>query len=317
MINPLPSHLSRIITAFLSRQSAKWRALPGNIRGGLWLIFASGFFTVMAALIKTLGDSLHVTEMLFFRQLFMVLLALPVIVRDFPAVLQTTRLDLQLIRLTCALGAMLMGFTAVIHLPLADATTIAFSRTFFITIFAIIVLHETVGIRRWAAILAGFTGVLIVAQPGGAGSVNVYGLLAIVGAACAGAVMILVRILSQTDRPVTILAYQAIGIGLLMVPPTIWFWKMPTFEETLLLIVLGVVSLIGQTCNIFGFRAGEASAIAPFDYMRLLFAVLIGYFVFNDWPAAHVFAGAAIIIAAAVYTMHREQRLAKKRAGKD
>lgn len=301
------------ITAFLSRRSAWWRAAPDNIRGGLWLILASAFFTIMAALVKHIGTSLHVTEILFFRQVFMILLALPVIIRDFPGVLYTARPDLQLMRLAFALGAMLMGFTAVIHLPLADATTIAFSRTFFITIFAIIFLHEIVGIRRWSAIVIGFVGVLVVAHPEGVGSFNIYGLLAIGGAACAGIVMVLIRILSRTDRPVTILAYQAIGIGLLMTPAAILFWKMPTLEDMILLLALGVVSSLGQMCNIFGFRAGEASAIAPFDYMRLLFAVLIGYLVFNDWPAPHVFAGALIIVSASAYTMHREQRLAAKR----
>lgn len=314
MTNLSPPRLYLAISEFLSRQSARWRGVPGNIRGGLWLILGSGFFTVMAALIKHIGMSLHVTEILFFRQLFIMLLALPVIIRDYPAVLRTTRLKLQVLRLAFALGAMLMGFTAVIHLPLADATTIAFSRTFFITIFAIVILHETVGIRRWSAMLVGFVGVAIVAQPEGIGSFNIYGLFALGGAACAGVVMVLIRIISQTDRPVTILAYQAIGIGVLMVPPAIWFWKTPTLEETILLLVLGMVSLVAQMCNILGFRAGEASAIASFDYVRLIFAVLIGYLIFSDWPALHVFAGAAIIIAASAYTLRREQRLALKRA---
>jgi drug/metabolite transporter (DMT)-like permease len=100
-----------------------------------------------------------------------------------------------------------------------------------------------------------------------------------------------------------------------MTPAAIWFWKTPNLTEMAMLVALGVVALLGQMCNILGFRAGEASAIAPFDYMRLLFAVLIGYLVFGDWPALHVFAGAAIIAAAGAYTLRREQRLAAKGAG--
>lgn len=301
------------VARYIARRTALWNAVPDNVRGGIWMLVAAALFAAMVAMIKAAGQTLHVTEILFFRQIFMIMLVLPVIARGFPEVLTTKRLDLQLIRIVSALTAMLLSFTAVMHLPLADVITIGFAKTFFITIFAIIILSETVGIRRWSAMAVGFVGVLVVAGPEGGESLNIYGLMAVGGAAAAGLVMVIIRKLTRTDKPVTILTYQAIGIGLLTLPPTIWFWKAPTLEELFLLVAIGAVSLVGQMCNIYAFRAGEASAIAPLDYLRLFYVTIFGLIWFDEWPEPKVFIGAAIIIGAALYTMRRELQVARQK----
>ncbi|MEC9367814.1 MAG: DMT family transporter [Pseudomonadota bacterium] len=312
---PLPDEGSRARSdGFIGRRRRAWAELPGNVRGGLWLLVAAGFFTAMVTLIKIAGARLHVTEILLFRQIFMMLLALPVILRDIPGALRTARLDLQLLRIAAAVTAMTLGFTAFIHLPLADAVTIGFARGFFILIFAILLLGESVGWRRWAAIAVGFCGVFLVMQPG-EGGFDVYSLMALCGAAGAGLVMVIIRKLSQTDRPVTILAFQAFGVGVLVIPPALWFWRTPTLEELLLLAAIGVVSALSQLSNIFAYRAGEASAIAPLDYARLIYAVILGLVVFGDWPGGHVFLGAAVIVAAGLYTFYRERRLGRMTSG--
>ena len=296
---------------------ARWSRIPANVRGGLWMLLASGLFTVMVALIKLVGEALHVVEILLFRQIFMMLLALPAVIGSFPASLNSLRPDLQILRVIAAATAMLLSFTAFIHLPLAEAITIGFARTFFITIFAILILHEIVGPRRWLAMVIGFAGVLLVAAPGAAEGLNVHGLMAVGGAACAGLVMVIIRLLTQTDKPITILAYQAVGVGLLMVPPSIWFWRTPTLGELGLLAAIGAVSAIAQMVNIYAFRAAEASAIAPLDYTRLVWAIGLGLVLFGEWPDVQVFAGAGIIVSAGLYTMYREQILGKQRRTKE
>lgn len=315
MLKASPPGKHGAVSGYIARRTVWWRAIPGNVRGGIWMMIAAAFFSMMVALIKAAGETLHVTEILFFRQVFMMVLVFPVIASRFPQVFKTKRPGLQAIRILSAATAMLLGFTAVLHLPLADAITIGFAKTFFITIFAILFLSEVVGIRRWAAMAIGFIGVLVVAGPAGGESINLYGLMAIGSAAAAGLVMIIIRILTRTDKPVTILTYQAIGIGLLMIPPTIWFWKMPNTEEWILLIAIGVFSLLGQMSNIYAFRAGEASAIAPLDYLRLFFGTFIGLAMFNEWPEPKVFIGAAVIIGAALYTMQRELKVARELQG--
>lgn len=297
----------------LGRARARWLRLPGNVRGGLFILLAALFLSLMVALIKIAGRTLHVTEILFFRQMAMVIIASPMILRSFPRSLITARPGLQLLRVCTAFFAMLLGFTAVIHLPLAEATTIGFGKTFFTTILAILILGEVVGVRRWAAVLAGFVGVLIVAWPSGESALNIYGLLAIISAALVGFVVIAIRLLSQVDQPITILSYQAIGVGLLMLPPAIWFWRTPTLEEFVLLASIGVLGIIGQYLNILGLRAGEASALAPIDYARLVYAVVLGFWLFDEWPEPRVFVGSAIIVGAAIYTLHRERLRGKAR----
>ncbi|MGI9425979.1 MAG: DMT family transporter [Hyphomicrobiaceae bacterium] len=288
-----------------------WHGLPNNVRGGLLMLTAGLFLSIMVALIKLAGQSLHVMEILFFRQLAMLIIASPMIFSTFPRSLHSARPGLQLLRLCTAFFAMTFGMTAVIHLPLAEVTTIAFGKTFFMTILAIIILNETVGPRRWGAVIVGFIGVLIVAWPTGEGAFNIYGVLAIISAALVGFVMVAVRLLSRVDPPITILSYQAIGVGLLMIPGTIWFWKTPSLEEFGLLIAIGALAVIGQYINIIALKTGEASAIAPLDYARLLFMLLLGFWLFDEWPEPRVFAGAAVIIGAAIYTLHRERVVAR------
>lgn len=312
MTNASPPRFGRGLDRHLGGAARKWEGLPGNVRGGVFAIVAALFYSVLLALIKEAGQSLHITQVLFCRQAVMMCLVAPVLVRGLPGSLRTSRPGLHLIRIAGALTAMLLSFTALVHLPLADATTIAFARTFFMTIFAILLLGEVVGPRRWLAIAAGFVGVVIVMQPGGTAGFDIYALMRLAGAATAGFVMVIIRKLTQFDQPITIMSYQVIGIGLLMALPAIWFWKTPTLTELMLLVAIGAVSVVMQLCNIYAFRAAEASAIAPFDYLRLFFAIVLGLLFFAEWPGPHVFLGAGIIIAAAFYTLHRERQLARK-----
>ncbi len=264
-------------------------------------------FSLMALLVKLAGERLHVTQILFVRQLGMIMLVSPAILRNFPGSLRTARPGLQLIRIVFALVAMLGGFSAVIHLPLADATAIFFAKSFFVTIFAVIILGETVGIYRWSAVTIGFFGVLIMLQPGTA-NFSIYGLGSLVGAAGAAVVMIVIRLLSRVDSANTILTWQALGVGLVMAVPGAYFWQWPSGEEWLLLGAVAVVSYFGQKCNIFAFKHGEASLLASLEYVRLLWATLFGYLVFSQFPGAMTWIGAAIVIAAAVFTVYREAR---------
>ncbi len=282
------------------------KKLPPNTIGALWILQAAFLFTIMTTMIKLAGESLSVFQILVVRQFVMVLIVAPKILRGLPSSLHTKRPGLQAARVVFATTAMLCGFTAVVELPLADFTALSFSKTFFITIFAIIILGETVGIHRWGATIVGFLGVLLMLRPEGSGVVDPYALMAIGGAACAGMVMVILRILTKTDPPVTILTYQALFVGFLMIIPAIMTWQDPTLGQWGLLVLIGIVSWAAQLSNIQAFRAGEATAIASLDYSRLIYATIIGVIVFSQWPSVETLVGAAIIIAASLYTVRRE-----------
>ncbi|MEL6947755.1 MAG: DMT family transporter [Pseudomonadota bacterium] len=290
--------------------AARFDRAPGNLKGALTILVAACGFAFMTALIKLAGERLHVTQILFVRQLVMVAIVMPKVVSHFPGCLKTARLDLQLIRVAFALVAMLCGFYAVIHMPLADATAIGFAKSFFVTIFAIWFLGEVVGIRRWGAVFVGFIGVLVMMQPGTQGFDPV-SLLALAGAAGAGLVMVIIRKLSQTDAPITILSYQAFLVAVCVAVPAYITWLSPTLWEWGLLIAIGIVSYGAQMLNIFAYKWGEASVLASLDYVRLLYATLFGWLLFSTLPGPSTLFGAIVIIAASVYTVQRER--ARKR----
>lgn len=290
-----------------------WLAKPGNVRGALWILMAALFFSIGVAFIKELGQRLHVTQILFVRQAVMFLTVLPVLISGFPQILKTEHFPVHIARVGLALIAMLAGFSAVIHIPLADATAISFAKSFFVTIFAIWFLKEKVGVRRWTATAIGFVGVLIMVRPSGDG-LDIWAAAAVLGAAAAGLVMIILRYLSRFERPVTILSYQAILVGILILPPALYYWKVPSLHEWILLVLVGITSFVGQLFNIRAFRVGEATAIASLDYTRLIYATLFGAILFSEWPSFETLLGASIIISASLYTVWREAQLGRKLA---
>jgi len=275
-------------------------------------MLASIVFALMALLIKLLGQRLHITQILLLRQVGMVVMISPAILRYFPGSLRAERPGLQILRVACALVAMLFGFTAVIHMPLAEATAIFFAKSFFVTIFAVIFLSETVGVYRWSALLAEFVGVLIMLQPG-TDNFSIYGVASLIGTAGATSVMILMRLLSRHDSPDTIMTYGSLGVGVVMTLPGIYFWIQPTPTEWCLLVTVAGLTYYGQKCNIFAYKHGEASLLASLDYVRLLWATLFGYLVFDQFPGLPTWIGAGIVIAAAIFTIYRETRRKQQR----
>ncbi len=264
-------------------------------------------FAVMAALIKLAGVNLHVAQILLIRQVGMLLILSPKLLPNLRESYTTSRLDLQLLRLVLALIAMNCGFSAIIHMPLADATAIGFAKSFFVTIFAVIVLRETVGPYRWLAVLIGFVGVLVMLRPG-TDSFTVYSIYAVIGAAAAGMVMVVIRLLSRTESTHTIMSYQATGVAVVMLIPALMVWQQPTPTEWLILALIGVTSYVGQKCNVLAFTLGEASLLASLDYVRLLYATLLGLVLFSELPSKHTGLGALIIVLASIFTVYREAR---------
>ncbi len=285
--------------------------MPDNTRGALTLLVAAAGFSVMALLIKLVGSRLHITQIIFIRQLFILVIMAPQLKKNFPASLKSKIPLMHVARITAATVAMLGGFTAMIHMPLADATAIGFAKSLFVTIFAILLLKETVGIRRWLATIIGFCGVVIMLQPGPDGF-NVYAVYAAISAVAAGLVMVLLRIMSRTESAVTLLTYQGIGVALVMLLPAVLNWQTPTSTEWLLLIGVGITGYFSQMCNIYAYKFGEASLLAPLEYTRIVYATIIGILVFGDFPTVSTIIGATVVVFASAYTIHRERKLNKK-----
>ena len=302
--------LRNLIALWHTQVILRFNRLPRNLRGGLWILGGGVFSTVMVTLIKIVGEDVSIFQILLVRQVTMTIVVMPVIARSFPAALRTNIIGLHVLRVTFALVAMIAGFTAVIHLPLAEATTLSFAKSIFVTLFAVWLLHEQAGARKWIAVLLGFGGVIVILRPDVTG-LNIYALLGILSAAAAGYVMILIRRISQIDRPVTILAYQAFMVGGLMLVPAIYFWVPPTPLQWVFMMAIGLLAVTSQSANIQAYKVGDASAIAPVDYVRLLFAGLIGWLIFHESPEMETLIGATLIIVASIVTLGAKTQKAK------
>jgi drug/metabolite transporter (DMT)-like permease len=282
----------------------RWLTLSGNVRGSLIVLAGSLVSVLMTSLIKHLGQTIPVIEILFIRQILVLAIISPVIVKNIGTVFATGVIGLHALRSFLSVVAMITGFTAVVHLPLAEVTAISFVRTLFTTILAIFILKEVVGVRRWASVIVGFIGVLVIVRPEPE-NINAYALLAIASALFVSCNHIVMRKLSQIDNPSTIMAYQSIFLTLVMVGPAIYLWVTPTLGEALLIAVIGGMMSLMQWAFIQAFKVGEAAAIAPMEYSRLLYAVFIGIVFFSEAPTSWTLGGTGIIIASTLYTLHR------------
>lgn len=290
--------------SYISLISARWSRTSGNVRGG-FLIFAAALFTaVMTSMVKHIGQEFAVVEILFIRQICVLLIISPVIVRNRHSVFNTSHKRIYFLRAFFSTIAMITGFTAVVYLPLAEVTSISFGRTLFATLLAIVFLKEVVGLRRWTGTLIGFVGVLIVIRPD-TNSFNIYAAFAIISAFFVAANMIILRKITQIDKPSTIMAYQGVLITLVMAGPAFYYWKTPTLEELSIILIAGGLMSVSQYITIQAFKVGEAAAIAPVEYVRLLFATVIGVYFFDEIPTLWTLAGSLIIIGSTLYTMHR------------
>ena len=284
-----------------------WGGLSGNCRGILWLTMGTIAFALNDVLVKLLGKKFGPMELAFCRYFIGILILSPIFFRMGISGLKTKRLKLHMLRLVIACIAQVGVFYSVINLYLADATAIAFSRPLFTTIIAVLLLSELVSSRRWIATGFGFIGVLIMVRPGHAGFDPVT-VIALVSACTFAFANVLIRLMSSTEPPNRILFYYHAGGTLIFLIPTIFLWQTPVGVEWLLLVGIGVMTTIGMTGFIRAFSVGEANAVGPMEYIRLIYAGALGYSIFGEVPDYWTFAGALIIIISTIYIARDESK---------
>jgi drug/metabolite transporter (DMT)-like permease len=293
-------------------------------------------FTMMAASVKLIGAS-HPVDPLFYpvgqtvfcRSLFALI---PVFIwlgwrGELVSVFRQSHFKNHLRRGFFGSVGMFSGFTALILLPLADATAISYAAPLFTVVLAAVILKEKVRIYRWSAVGAGFIGVIVMLTPHfnatvPANDMRVIGaLFGILGAICAGFATIETRKLTQTESTGAIVSFfmvLATIIGLASATlgwiDTSLAWKWPTGNDAILLVTMGVAGGIGQITLTQSFRYAEASVIAPFDYISMIWAIAVGWFLFGELPQNIVIVGAAIVVAAGIFVIWREHQLGLDRS---
>lgn len=305
----------------VARAAGAWARLSPNHRGALWMIGASLGFTVNSALVKALTaggpgvGGLDAFQIGFARALFSFVLVVPFLLRAGPGALGTRYPIQHGIRAFCGAFAMICSYYAVGRLHLADFTALTFTLPLFVTLVAVLLLREAVRWRRWVATAVGFFGVLIMVRPGAstfdpAAPVALLSVLGIAIAVC------MVKRLPTGESYATLLAYFCLmSLAITAVPAALW-WTPPTARQWLLLAGVGSLGVASQAMILCAYRSGEASFVAPFDYLKLILAGLIGFAAFGEVPGPWTLLGAAVIVGAALYIARREAAQTAEQASK-
>ena len=281
---------------------------PGHGVGIACMVAGTSVFAAMDALVKSLMADYPVLQVLFFRSAFALVPLAPLLWRDGRAALATRRPWAHVLRSGIGMVAIACFFIAFGALPLAQVTTIAFAAPLLVTALAVPVLKEKVGIRRWAAVSAGFAGVLVIVQPASLAGMELGLAAALFGTVLYAVVMVLIRAMSDTERPVTIVGWFTLSSTAISAMAVPWFWVQPVGLDWALLAAIGIFGGIGQLLITQAVRLAPVSVVMPFDYLHLIFAITLGWVVWAEIPAASTWTGGAIIVAAGLYVLHRETR---------
>lgn len=278
-------------------------------KGIALMLLSTLFFAAMNSSVKALGPAIPTEQVLFFRNLFALL---PVAVMVWRAgsieVLRPNRPWQHVWRALAGLVSLGTFFYCYARLPLADVIAISFTAPLFVTALSPWLLGEAVGPRRWAAVIVGFFGVLMIVQPGEAGFDPLL-LLVLVATFFYAHVLISVRRLNRTDTPTAIVFWYLV-ISVAVTGAILPFvWVSPDLESWLLLIGLGLCGGVAQLIVTAAFRYADAAVLAPFDYAAILWGSALGYLFWDEVPAGSLWIGAAILIASGLYIAHREARL--------
>lgn len=290
--------------------------LDRNLHGALWMVASAVGFTAMTTLIKYLGDDYPASLQTFYRQLAGFVILLPFIMKRRGAAFATTRPGILIFRSAAGTLGMILSFYAFQKMPLADANALSFTRTLWLVPLAALVLHETVGPLRIGAAIVGFIGVLIMLLPGMNGQFAIgWPALAMLASSFLFALTITgMKVMTRDHSPMVLLVWSA-ALGLVMgIPGAFFTWRWPEPFDLLLLVLMGVLGTVTQGCYIKGMSIGDAAAMAPIDYIRLVFTVIVGLTLFNEIPSVWTVAGAGIVVVSTLFITWREMQASKAAA---
>ncbi len=281
------------------------RSARQTLRALSWMLVATVAFSTMHALVRHITQELHFFEVAFFRNFFGVVALLPMFLRYGFTPLRTQRIGLLTLRGVLNIGAMFTFFYALSVTPLATVSALGFSAPIFATTLAMLLLGEVVRARRWAAILIGFAGALVIIRPGFA-ELD-YGMLAVLLSSVLWAMALMViKVLGRTESSLTITVYMGLIMAPLSLGPALFVWQWPTPEQFAWLAGVGFVGAIAQWTMTEALRLGDTSEVMPLDFLKLIWAAVIGYLAFGEFPDFFTWIGGLMIFGGATYIAIRE-----------
>ena len=280
-------------------------------KGILLMVVATLLFSIMHASIKHISSDIHPFEVAFFRNLFGLIVIAPWLIKYGIKPLVTKKIKLHFLRSFFNVVAMLTFFYALSITPLAEVASLAFTAPLFATLLAIIFLGEKIGIRRSVAIIVGFIGAAIVVNPNFI-AINVGHLCVLISASVWSVALIFIKILGRTESSVTITSYMVLFMIPLSGVVASFYWIMPSIQDLLILAVIGISGTTAQMLLAQALKEEDTGIIMPFDFLKLIWAVVIGYLVFSEFPTINTWIGSIIIFFSTLYVAYRERKVPPK-----
>jgi len=290
-----------------------WQKLVDNSPALLGIGLMAGATVAFAAMhggvrYLSLELALHPFEIAFFRNLFGLIALAPWFLRQgLVRPLRTRRFGLHGLRALFNVTAMLLFFTGLSLTPIAQVQALGFTAPLFASLLAVVFLGERMQLWRWAALLVGFAGALIVIRPG-VTAVDTGSLLVLCSAAVWSLAIIVIKTLSRTDSSVTITAYMVVLMTPMSLVAAVFVWQWPDPQQLAWLVFVGVAGTLAQLAMAQALAMADTTIIMPLDFMKLVWGAAIGYWLFGEVPESAVWIGGGVIVAAVSYTAYRESR---------
>ncbi len=265
----------------------------------------------MHGVVRHAGTEIHPFVLIFYRNFFGMLIIVPLLIRSGWGGLRTSHFRLLFLRGFLGIIALLAWFYSLVHVPLTEATALSFTAALFTALAAIVFLGERVRFRRWAAIVAGFVGVVVVLRPE-TDSFNPLLLLVLFSTLFWALSITLIKFLSRTDSALSLVAWMSILMSILSLPFALYFWQWPVGEQWLWLLAIGVLGTLGNLCMVKAISLADTSLVMTIDFFRLIWGALIGYYFFGDQMSISTWVGAVIIFSSGAYIIFRESAVQEK-----
>jgi drug/metabolite transporter (DMT)-like permease len=278
-----------------------------KINGAILAILAALSMSLSMTLAKHLSNDIPTSLVVFVRSCFGMLFFIPLILRNMDQGFKTTKLWLHILRACFTVGAMLCTYYTYRYLPVAFATSLGMTSALFTTILSWAILKDHVGITKWIIIFIGYCGVILVIRPTSflLDFAIVTALLANILASCS---IISAKILSRTDSTITIMLYSNICIVIFSGILNTGGWQILRIQDLMLLAGTGLLGIATQFCSMTALRFCQPSFLAPFEYTRMFFGVLIGLFIFQEIPSLYSIIGSIIIISSTYFLTKIEKK---------
>jgi drug/metabolite transporter (DMT)-like permease len=277
----------------------------GYLWGIWWMLVTGLLFVGVTGVVRHLGTDMNPMQAAFIRYAFGIVLMAPMLLRMYASGNRPSRIGLHMLRGVAHGAAVMLWFFAMARIPIAQVTAIGFTTPIFTTIGAALYLGERLHARRIAAVLLSFAGTLIILRPG-AVDIELGAVAQLAAAPLFACSFLIAKKLTETESSASIVAYMAVFVTLALLPPALAVWRTPTLTELGWLFVTAIFATAGHYTLTLAMQAVELTVLQPFSFLQLVWASLLGFYVFSEVPDVWTLIGGAIIVASVSYIAQRE-----------